>query len=103
MPNIAEPRVAGEPLSQLLRALPYFNVRKVDERCSELSAEMPDEVANPFLRALDRVEEELRALDHHLARLTGRTPPREDGQRGMDALVILVHRICVTQAKHRGW
>ena len=82
--------IAGESLDPLVRAVVLFRFRRNPSGTYRVDGTLPSALADPFLRALDRVEEDLLQIDlegGHGA--IGRTPE----QRRADAFFDLIERV----------
>jgi hypothetical protein len=85
--------VAGEPRAILREALAHMSTQRNDDGSLELVGEVPPELADPLVRALERVADELRADDE------GRgVRPRTGGHLHADALIALLLRVTDTAA-----
>lgn len=83
--------VAGEPVSELVRAFLEFEMSERADGRYHIDADLGPDVAAPFVRALMRVEAELLLEDADAwgtEQYKDRTPP----QRSADALVELITR-----------
>ena len=82
--------IAGESLDPLVRAVVLFRFRRNPSGTYRVDGTLPSALADPFLRALDRVEKELHQIDlegGHGA--MDRTPE----QRRADAFLDLIERV----------
>jgi len=85
--------VAGEPRSVLREALAHMSTQRNDDGSLELVGDVPPELADPLVRALESVADELRADD------AGRgVTPRSGGRLHADALIALLLRVTDTGA-----
>lgn len=85
--------VAGEPIEPLIGVLLRFEVDDEDEDgMVHVHAEYPDDIGDPFTRALMRVEAELLAADADVYG-TDSYEERTPDQRRYDAFMLLTHRI----------
>ena len=82
-------KVLGEDVEVLIRIFPYFRITERRGGMMRFAAEIPNELATPFLRALMR--REARLLKEDADELTGAPfEPRTPDQRRVDAFVDLV-------------
>jgi hypothetical protein len=80
--------VAGESRAVLRDALSGVATRRRDDGILELVGNPPPELAAPLVRALARVEAELRADDEARGE-----PPRDGGRLHADAFMALLLRV----------
>ncbi|MEJ2885665.1 DUF222 domain-containing protein [Actinomycetospora aeridis] len=83
--------VAGEPRRVLRQALLHISTSRNEDGSLELIGEVPPELADPLVRALERVAEEFVADDERRG-----VVPRSGGRLHADALVALVLRVIDT-------
>ncbi|MDD7940408.1 hypothetical protein PHK61_18440 [Actinomycetospora lutea] len=83
--------VAGEPRRVLRRALAHLSTQRRDDGSLELLGEVPPDLADPLMRALDRVAGELVADDERRGEV-----PRRGGRLHADAFVALLLRVTDT-------
>jgi hypothetical protein len=83
--------VAGEPRRVLRRALAHLRTQRQDDGTLELLGEVPPELADPLMRALERVADELSADDERRGEV-----PRSGGRLHADAFVALLLRVTDT-------
>lgn len=83
--------VAGEPRKLLRRALANLSTQRRDDGSLELLGEVPPDLGDPLVRALDRVREELAADDERRGEA-----PRSGGRLDADAFVALLLRVTDT-------
>lgn len=83
--------VAGEPRRVLRRALAHLSTQRRDDGSLELLGDVPPELADPLLRAMSRVTEELAADDERRGGV-----PRSGGRLHADAFVALLLRVTDT-------
>jgi hypothetical protein len=83
--------VAGEPRKLLRRALAHLSTQRRDDGSLELLGEVPPDLADPLVRAIGRVTEELRADDERRG-----AEPRSGGRLQADAFVALLLRVTDT-------
>jgi hypothetical protein len=84
--------VAGELLDELVDAAAFIRIQPVRGGWSKVSADLPEAVAAPFLRALRRVETDL-VIEDALQSAGGRPIERSAERRSADAFVVLMQRI----------
>lgn len=84
--------LAGEPIDVLVRALASFEWTRKADGMVRVSASMDPELGRSFLRALERMEQELLVGDTERIG-NGDTVFRTSEQRRADALVALVLRL----------
>jgi len=85
--------VAGEPRNVLREAFAHMSTTRHEDGSLELVGDVPPELAEPLVRALERVADELRADD------AGRgVVPRSGGRLHADALIALLLRVTDTGA-----
>jgi hypothetical protein len=83
--------VAGEPRRVLRRALAHLSTQRRDDGSLELLGEVPPELADPLVRAMQRVAGELVADDERRGEV-----PRSGGRLHADAFVALLLRVTDT-------
>ncbi|MDD7933564.1 hypothetical protein [Actinomycetospora straminea] len=83
--------VAGEPRAVLRDALAHLSTTRHDDGSVELVGEVPPELADPLVRALERVADELRADDERRG-----AAPRSGGRLHADTLIALLLRVTDT-------
>lgn len=86
--------VAGEPRATLREALARIHTERRPDGDLEVSGEVPPELAEPLVRALDRVAQQLRDDDERRG-----VEVRDGGRLQADAFVALLLR--VTDPDHR--
>jgi hypothetical protein len=91
---VDEDLVAGESRAALREALASIQTRRRDDGDLEISGDVAPEVAEPLVRALDRVARELREDDERRGAAV-----RDGGRLQADAFVALLLR--VTDPDHR--
>jgi hypothetical protein len=91
---VTEDLVAGEPRATLREALASIQTQRRADGDLEISGEIAPEVAEPLIRALDRVARELRDDDERRG-----AEVRDGGRLQADAFVALLLR--VTDPDHR--
>ena len=82
--------IVGESRDLLLQAVLLLRFRRNRVGLYDVSGTLPAVLAEPFIRALDRVEEELEAIDREGADGAMDRTPR---QRRADAFVDLIDRV----------
>ncbi len=87
--------VAGEARSDLREALSVLRTRRLDDGSLELSGEIPERLAEPLVRAMSWVQDELR-LDDAARAVHGGPEPRAEGHLRADALMALILRVTDT-------
>lgn len=87
----SEDLVAGEPRTVLREAFAHMSTQRNHDGSLELVGEVPPELADPMVRALERVADELRADDE-----TRGVRPRNGGRLHADALIALLLRVTDT-------
>ncbi|GAA4918132.1 hypothetical protein EV188_101607 [Actinomycetospora succinea] len=85
--------VAGEPRRVLRRALSHLSTQRRDDGSLELLGEVPPDLADPLMRALERVAGELVDDDERRGEV-----PRSGGRLHADAFVALLLRVTDTPA-----
>lgn len=85
-------RIGGEPRELLLQAITCLRVTKGPGGWGILSGQLPQDLAQPFTRALMRIEAEL-LLDDADTLMTTSGEPRTQSERRADALVAMVLRL----------
>lgn len=88
----SDPRVAGERLDDLARALAFLHPEHRSDGTFSVQATLGPDVAPPLLRALMRIEAELLLHDADVV-TAGQGELRTPGQRRADALVALALRV----------
>ncbi|MFC5141483.1 hypothetical protein ACFPK1_24820 [Actinomycetospora rhizophila] len=83
--------VAGEPRRVLRRALAHLSTQRRDDGSLELLGEVPPELVDPLVRAMQRVADELVADDERRGEV-----PRSGGRLHADAFVALLLRVTDT-------
>ncbi|GAA4787417.1 hypothetical protein GCM10023200_22030 [Actinomycetospora chlora] len=83
--------VAGESRRELRRALSHLRTQRQDDGTLELLGEVPPGLADPLMRALERVADELAADDERRGEV-----PRSGGRLNADAFVALLLRVTDT-------
>ena len=83
--------VAGEPRGTLREALAHLSTHRHDDGSLELVGEVPPELSDPLVRALETVADELRAGDERRG-----VRPRSGGHLHADALIALLLRVTDT-------
>jgi hypothetical protein len=83
--------VAGESRRVLRRALASLSTQRRDDGTLELLGEVPPGLADPLMRALERVADELRADDERRGEVA-----RSGGRLHADAFVALLLRVTDT-------
>lgn len=83
--------VAGEPRRVLRRALAQLSTQRREDGSLELLGDVPPALADPLLRAMSRVSEELVADDERRGEA-----PRSGGRLHADAFVALLLRVTDT-------
>ncbi|WP_433036450.1 hypothetical protein [Actinomycetospora sp. CA-053990] len=83
--------VAGEPRSVLREALAHMSTHRHEDGSLELVGEVPPELSDPLVRALETVADELRADDERRG-----VRPRSGGHLHADALIALLLRVTDT-------
>lgn len=83
--------VAGEPRKLLRRALAHLSTQRRDDGSLELLGDVPPDLADPLVRAMGRVTEELRTDDERRG-----AEPRSGGRLQADAFVALLLRVTDT-------
>ncbi|MCD2197009.1 hypothetical protein LQ327_26920 [Actinomycetospora endophytica] len=91
---MTEDLVAGEPRGVLREALASIHTQRRSDGDLEISGEVPPDLAEPLVRALERVVQELRDDDERRG-----AEARDGGQLQADAFVALLLR--VTDPDHR--
>lgn len=91
---MAEDLVAGEPRAALREALASIQTQRRPDGDLEVSGDIPPEAAEPLVRALGRVAQELRDDDERRG-----VEVRDGGRLQADAFVALLLR--VTDPHHR--
>lgn len=85
-------RVGGEPRELLRRAIACFTMTKGPAGEGILSAQLPQELAEPFTRAVMRLEAELLIHDADLFTATG-GESRTQSERRADAFMAMIMRL----------
>lgn len=85
-------RIGGESRELLLQAITCLRVTKGPGGWGILSGQLPQHLAQPFTRALMRIEAEL-LLDDAEALTATVSEPRTQSERRADALVAMVLRL----------
>lgn len=85
--------VAGEPRRLLRTALAHLATQRREDGSLELLGEVPPELGEPLVRALERVAGELVADDERRGEV-----PRSGGRLHADAFVALLLRVTDTPA-----
>ncbi|MHC1560079.1 hypothetical protein ACR9E3_14075 [Actinomycetospora sp. C-140] len=83
--------VAGEPRRVLRRALSHLSTQRRDDGSLELLGDVPPELADPLVRAMGRIGEELAADDERRGEV-----PRSGGRLQADAFLALLLRVTDT-------
>ena len=83
--------VAGEPRRVLRKALAHLSTQRQDDGSLELLGEVPPALADPLMRALERVAGELVDDDERRGEV-----PRSGGRLNADAFVALLLRVTDT-------
>lgn len=83
--------VAGESRRVLRTALAQLSTQRRDDGSLELLGEVPPELADPLVRAVRRVADELVAEDERRGEV-----PRSGGRLNADAFVALLLRVTDT-------
>lgn len=83
--------VAGEPRRVLRKALAHLSTQRRDDGSLELLGEVPPDLADPLVRAIERVAGELVADDERRGEV-----PRSGGRLQADAFVALLLRVTDT-------
>lgn len=83
--------VAGEPRRVLRRALSHLSTGRRADGSLELLGDVPPDLADPLVRAMGRVADELRADDERRG-----VAPRSGGRLTADAFVALLLRVTDT-------
>lgn len=83
--------VAGEPRRALRKALAHLSTQRREDGSLELLGEVPPELADPLVRAIERVAGELVADDERRGEV-----PRSGGRLQADAFVALLLRVTDT-------
>jgi hypothetical protein len=86
-----EDLVAGESRAVLRRALAHLSTQRRDDRSLELLGDVPPDLAEPLVRAMSRIREELQADDGRRGEV-----PRSGGRLDADAFVALLLRVTDT-------
>jgi hypothetical protein len=84
--------VAGEPRRVLRQALSHLSTTRNDDGSLELLGEVPPELADPLVRAMERVAEELMTDDERRGEV-----PRTSGRLTADAFLALLLRVTDTR------
>lgn len=85
--------IAGEAVDDIARALGHLKMGPPrDDGTAEMTAKMPRDVFQPFLRALMRIEAELIVEDADELSSDSPEVERTDDERRFDAFVELVER-----------
>ena len=91
---MSEDLIAGEPRAVLREALASIHTERRADGDLEINGEVPPDLAEPLIRALDRVAQELRDDDERRG-----AEARDGGRLQADAFVALLLR--VTDPDHR--